>query len=75
MISVREAKTLPKTNCREWRNKFICVEGKQPQNLCTSCTERVHKNNSCLFLLILISPQELEDVFLNIYTNIFYLFM
>ncbi|XP_073695836.1 poly(A) RNA polymerase GLD2 [Garra rufa] len=25
VISVREAKTLPKTNCREWR-KFICVE-------------------------------------------------
>uniref|UniRef100_A0A9J7ZWL5 polynucleotide adenylyltransferase n=2 Tax=Cyprinus carpio TaxID=7962 RepID=A0A9J7ZWL5_CYPCA len=26
VISVREAKTLPKTYCREWRDKFICVE-------------------------------------------------
>uniref|UniRef100_A0A672N1J3 polynucleotide adenylyltransferase n=1 Tax=Sinocyclocheilus grahami TaxID=75366 RepID=A0A672N1J3_SINGR len=26
VISVREAKTLPKTYCREWREKFICVE-------------------------------------------------
>ncbi|KAM7017882.1 poly(A) RNA polymerase GLD2 [Tautogolabrus adspersus] len=26
VISVREAKTLPKNNSREWRNKFICVE-------------------------------------------------
>ncbi|XP_069034493.1 poly(A) RNA polymerase GLD2 [Embiotoca jacksoni] len=26
VISVREAKTLPKTNCQEWRNKYICVE-------------------------------------------------
>uniref|UniRef100_A0A672MGT8 polynucleotide adenylyltransferase n=1 Tax=Sinocyclocheilus grahami TaxID=75366 RepID=A0A672MGT8_SINGR len=26
VISVREAKTLPKTSCREWRDKFICVE-------------------------------------------------
>ncbi|XP_051750289.1 poly(A) RNA polymerase GLD2 [Ctenopharyngodon idella] len=26
VISVREAKTLPKTSCREWREKFICVE-------------------------------------------------
>uniref|UniRef100_A0A8C9TTE9 polynucleotide adenylyltransferase n=1 Tax=Scleropages formosus TaxID=113540 RepID=A0A8C9TTE9_SCLFO len=26
MISVREADALPKPNCREWKNKFICVE-------------------------------------------------
>ncbi|XP_041643609.1 poly(A) RNA polymerase GLD2 [Cheilinus undulatus] len=26
VISVREAKTLPKSNFREWRNKYICVE-------------------------------------------------
>ncbi|XP_060894015.1 poly(A) RNA polymerase GLD2 [Labrus mixtus] len=26
VISVREAKTFPKNNSREWRNKFICVE-------------------------------------------------
>ncbi|XP_047446772.1 poly(A) RNA polymerase GLD2 [Mugil cephalus] len=26
VISVREAKALPKTNSLEWRNKFICVE-------------------------------------------------
>uniref|UniRef100_A0A9J8CPT4 polynucleotide adenylyltransferase n=1 Tax=Cyprinus carpio carpio TaxID=630221 RepID=A0A9J8CPT4_CYPCA len=26
VISVREAKTLPKTYCKEWRDKFICVE-------------------------------------------------
>ncbi|KAM4746378.1 poly(A) RNA polymerase GLD2 [Anableps anableps] len=26
VISVREATTLPKTNSKEWRNKFICVE-------------------------------------------------
>uniref|UniRef100_A0A671L2H6 polynucleotide adenylyltransferase n=1 Tax=Sinocyclocheilus anshuiensis TaxID=1608454 RepID=A0A671L2H6_9TELE len=26
VISVREAKALPKTSCREWRDKFICVE-------------------------------------------------
>ncbi|XP_056140585.1 poly(A) RNA polymerase GLD2 [Lampris incognitus] len=26
VISVREAKALPKTNSREWRDKFICVE-------------------------------------------------
>ncbi|XP_051957682.1 poly(A) RNA polymerase GLD2 [Xyrauchen texanus] len=26
VISVREAKTLPKTKSREWREKFICVE-------------------------------------------------
>ncbi|KAK2837353.1 hypothetical protein Q5P01_014565 [Channa striata] len=26
VISVREAKALPKTNFREWRNKYICVE-------------------------------------------------
>ncbi|MEQ2207527.1 hypothetical protein XENOCAPTIV_013979, partial [Xenoophorus captivus] len=28
VISVRDATTLPKTNSQEWRNKFICVEGK-----------------------------------------------
>ncbi|XP_077087827.1 poly(A) RNA polymerase GLD2 isoform X2 [Siphateles boraxobius] len=26
VISVREAKTLPKNRCREWRDKFVCVE-------------------------------------------------
>ncbi|XP_043967879.1 poly(A) RNA polymerase GLD2 [Gambusia affinis] len=26
VISVRQATTLPKTNSKEWRNKFICVE-------------------------------------------------
>ncbi|XP_036454800.1 LOW QUALITY PROTEIN: poly(A) RNA polymerase GLD2 [Colossoma macropomum] len=26
VISVREAKALPKPNCREWKDKFICVE-------------------------------------------------
>ncbi|KAI2664405.1 Poly(A) RNA polymerase GLD2 [Labeo rohita] len=26
VISVREAKTLPKTSCKDWRDKFICVE-------------------------------------------------
>ncbi|XP_076854146.1 poly(A) RNA polymerase GLD2 isoform X2 [Brachyhypopomus gauderio] len=26
VISVREAKAVPKPNCREWRDKFICVE-------------------------------------------------
>ncbi|XP_034547788.1 poly(A) RNA polymerase GLD2 [Notolabrus celidotus] len=26
VISIREARTLPKNNSREWRNKFICVE-------------------------------------------------
>lgn len=25
---MRQATTLPKTNSKEWRNKFICVEGK-----------------------------------------------
>ncbi|KAM3838335.1 poly(A) RNA polymerase GLD2-like [Diretmus argenteus] len=26
VISVREARALPKTNSREWRDKYICVE-------------------------------------------------
>uniref|UniRef100_A0A4W4FV21 polynucleotide adenylyltransferase n=1 Tax=Electrophorus electricus TaxID=8005 RepID=A0A4W4FV21_ELEEL len=26
VISVREAKAVPKPNCREWKDKFICVE-------------------------------------------------
>lgn len=28
VISIREARALPKSNSPEWRNKFICVEGK-----------------------------------------------
>lgn len=28
VISVREAKALPKTNSQQWKNKYICVEGK-----------------------------------------------
>lgn len=28
MISVREAKAVPRPDGIEWRNKFICVEGK-----------------------------------------------
>lgn len=28
VISIREARALPKSNSQEWRNKFICVEGK-----------------------------------------------
>lgn len=27
VISVREAKALPKTNSHHWKNKYICVEG------------------------------------------------
>lgn len=27
MISVREARALPKSASQEWRNKFICIEG------------------------------------------------
>lgn len=27
MISVREAKAVPRPDGIEWRNKFICVEG------------------------------------------------
>lgn len=28
VISVREARALPKNHSKEWRNKFMCVEGK-----------------------------------------------
>lgn len=27
IISIREAKVIPKTNEMEWKNKYICVEG------------------------------------------------
>lgn len=33
MISIREARALPKTDSREWRNKYICVEGKHVSDL------------------------------------------
>ncbi|KAA8592323.1 hypothetical protein FQN60_017778 [Etheostoma spectabile] len=32
VISVREAKALPKNNSKEWRNKYICVEEPFEQN-------------------------------------------
>lgn len=63
MISVREAKTFPKTSCQEWRDKFICVEGKHSQKLCTSCIERICKNNSGLLLLTFIYPVEHEYLY------------
>lgn len=28
VISIREARALPKNNAQEWKNKFICIEGK-----------------------------------------------
>lgn len=28
MISVREAKAVPRPDGTEWRSKFICIEGK-----------------------------------------------
>lgn len=30
MISVREAKAIPRPDGIEWRNKYICVEGSFP---------------------------------------------
>lgn len=30
MISVREAKAVPRPDGIEWRNKYICVEGSFP---------------------------------------------
>jgi poly(A) RNA polymerase GLD2 len=30
MISVREAKAIPRPDDMEWRNKYICVEGRLP---------------------------------------------
>ena len=35
MISVREAKAIPRPDGIEWRNKYICVEGSFPTT--TSC--------------------------------------
>lgn len=36
MISVREAKAIPRPDGIEWRNKYICVEGSFPTTLCHS---------------------------------------
>ena len=33
MISIREAKAIPRTSSSEWKNKFICVEG-NPLSYC-----------------------------------------
>lgn len=63
MISVREAKTFPKNRCREWRDKFVCVEGTHSQNLCTLCTERICKYNSGLLLLTFLYPLEHEYLY------------
>lgn len=36
MISVREAKAIPRPDGIEWRNKYICVEGSFPTTLSIS---------------------------------------
>lgn len=54
MISVREAKALPKTNSQQWKNKYICVEG-MPFLLCL--TSYIHLNFA--------NDTYLKEVYLN----------
>lgn len=71
MISVREAKALPKTNSQQWKNKYICVEG-MPFLLCL--TSYIHLNfaNDTYLKEVYLNPLEPRLIFPSRKNNVGY---
>lgn len=60
MISVREAKALPKTNSQQWKNKYICVEGIHFTAVVTS--QMTHCCRKCITIPCVSEPFERNNV-------------